>query len=124
MDLSYDDDIDTRCAGCSQSAAGWAFASDGRRLYVCPDCAEAVHRYTPEENVGVAPHPRAEFCRSCERLTFVEQMNHQKRCPDCQHGAGERAEEEADPGPDSDAPPEVAAAQADMAGQVDWDEDE
>lgn len=124
MDLSYDDDIDTLCRGCGASAAGWAFGKDGRRIYVCPDCAEAAHRYTPEGNVGVAPHPRAEFCTGCERLTFTSDLNHQRRCPDCLHGAGDREEEERDQGPDEDAPPEVAAAQADMAGQVDWDEDE
>lgn len=120
MDLSYDDDIDTRCGGCGASAAGWTFASDGKRVYVCPDCSDALYRYVPKETIGEAPHPRAQFCRSCERLTFLDDLNHQKRCPDCQHGAGER-EEDTD---SEDTPPEVAVAQADQAGDIDWDDPE
>lgn len=94
MDLSYDDDIDTRCAGCGASAEGWAFRADGTRAYVCPDCAEAVYRYAAEEQVGVAPHPHAQFCNVCDRLTLLDDLNYQQRCPDCQGAAGDRAERE------------------------------
>lgn len=121
MDLSYDDAIDTLCRGCGESASGWAFAADGRRVYVCEDCAGSLYRYVSEEQVGVAPHPRGQFCRVCNRLTLDTDLNHQKRCPDCRGAAGDRAEQDA---PAEDAPPEVAVAQADAQGAVDWDEDE
>jgi len=97
MDLSYDEDIDTRCLGCGASAAGWTFASDGTRVYVCPDCAETIHRYTPEENIGEAPHPRAQFCRGCDRLTFLSDLSHQRRCPDCQGDSTDGDDTEAVP---------------------------
>jgi len=122
MDLSYDEAIDTRCGGCGESAEGWAFASDGRRVYVCPDCAEALYRYVPEDNIGVAPHPKAQFCRACERLTLTEDMNHQRRCPDCRGAAGDRQMEEQEPG--AEAPPQVQAARADAEGAVEWDDEQ
>ncbi|AGM11195.1 hypothetical protein M197_gp30 [Haloarcula hispanica tailed virus 2] len=125
MDLSHDDAIDTACRGCGGSAEGWAFAGDGRRVYVCADCAQSLHRYTPEGNVGVAPHPRAQFCRVCDRLTLNDHLNHQLRCPDCEGAAGDRAEAESPAGAaPEDTPPEVAVAQADAEGAIDWDEDE
>lgn len=121
MDLSYADDIDTRCR-CGNEAAGWAFGDDGRRIYVCPDCAEGIYRFVPDEMVGVAPHPRAERCRVCERVTLTDHLSHQKRCKDCQGLSAEEAEQAA-VGLSGDVPPELAAAQADAEGAVDYDAD-
>lgn len=122
MDLSYDEDIDTRCRGCGESAEGWAFAADGRRVYVCPDCVEPLYRYVPEGNVGVAPHPQADFCRACERLTLQDDLNHQSRCPDCRGAAGDREIQEQEP--DDPAPPQVEAARADAQGAVEWESEQ
>lgn len=121
MDLSYEDDIDTLCAGCGGDAAGWTFSSDGRRVYVCEDCAGAIDRY--DETDDGEPHPRGQLCRTCSRLTHLSDLNHQRRCPDCEGSAGDRAAEEAR-GVSEEAPPGVAAAAADAQGAVDWDEDE
>lgn len=117
MDTSYSGDIDTACEGCGGDAAGWAFASDGRRVYACADCAGAVERHGEAEEA----HPDAQFCRSCGRLTLSRSLTHQHRCPECRHGAGERAEEEAVKGGDWDMSPGHAAAIADAQGAVDWE---
>jgi len=122
MDLGYQEDIDTKCAGCGGDAWGWAFASDGRRVYVCPDCAEPLTRYTDPAEIGVAPHPRAQFCKACNRLTFGSDLSAQKRCPDCRGAARSRAQAENQPAPE-DVPPEVAAAAADAQGAVEWDDE-
>jgi predicted Fe-S protein YdhL (DUF1289 family) len=139
MDLSYEADIDTRCAGCGDSAVGWAFAPDGTRRYVCADCAGAVERHTGPETETEA-HPRADFCRACGRLTLARALTAQTQCPDCIGAAGERARtgtadaDGAAPHADADAPARggragvtgreraaVAAAHADQQGAVDYD---
>lgn len=121
MDLSHGDNIDTLCQGCNEPADGWAFRSDGTRVYVCSDCAGAIHRYTPDENIGAAPHPRAMFCTSCDRLTYLEDLTHQRRCPDCKHGAAERDQGDGEP---DVVGSKMAVAAADAQGAIDWDEDE
>jgi DNA-directed RNA polymerase subunit RPC12/RpoP len=81
MDCSYDDAIDTACRACGDPAAGWTFAPDGRRVYVCSACAATLGRY--ETGGGAAPHPQGQLCAGCDRLTHAVNLDAQQRCPDC-----------------------------------------
>lgn len=127
MDLSYDEAIDTRCRGCGESAAGWTFATDGRRVYVCPACVEALYRYTDGSDDGGPPHPDGQFCRACDRLTLQSDLNHQHRCPECRGAAGERQSQQSEGAGntgDDPTPPQVQAARADAQGAVEWDSEQ
>ena len=138
MHLSSEDAIDTHCAGCGGSASGWTFASDGRRVYVCADCADPITRYDGPEAEPTEEHPQAQFCRACDRLTKEADLSHQLRCPECRGEAGDRQlseqagqveqvnqeqqeQQEEQVETDGGVTLPLAAARADAEGRIDWD---
>jgi hypothetical protein len=88
MDLTLDAAIDTAC-DCGESAAGYVFAPDGTRRYVCGDCAAAIDRHLDDRTLDDLPDaPRARRCRTCEQVTLLDAMNVRGVCVDCRTGAG------------------------------------
>lgn len=89
MNCAYEDEIDTPCRGCGDSASGWAFRADGTRVYVCVDCAHELYRNVEvtKDNAeyGGNPHPNAQFCGDCEKLTFLDDLLPGGICTDCRH---------------------------------------
>jgi hypothetical protein len=87
MDLTLDAAIDTTC-DCGASAAGYVFAPDGTRRYVCEDCAAVMARHLDDRTLADLPAaPRARRCRTCEQVTLLDAMDVRGVCVDCQTGA-------------------------------------
>jgi len=89
MELTHGDAIDSLCRPCRskgrrREAVDWSTGTDGRRYYVCTECAKELTRFGRDiEDLPETPHGQP--CQGCSKMTLTEDLHPgSKRCPTCE----------------------------------------